>query len=121
MTKLSGLITKVKNSFDVAYEELKAKPQLMDVDEAGLKFIDKEIMNISEFSLENSKKAAEKFLKGKFFPKDLRAKLWPLLIENKHHINKKLYKAYSDSVEKKMKENDSYGTKQSLTQEISRS
>lgn len=109
MTKLSGLITKVKNSFDVTYEELKAKPQLMDADEAGLRFIDKEIVEAAEFSPENARKAGEKFLKGKFFPRDKRPALWPLLIENKHHINNKLYKCYSDMVDKRLKENDSYG------------
>lgn len=112
MNKLSGLISMVKNTFEVTYEELKVKPQLMDPDEAGLKHLEKDVIEAAEFSADGARKAADKYLKGKFFPRELRPKIWPLLMENKHHINSRLYKAYADSVDKKLKEDDSYGTSQ---------
>jgi len=81
----------------------------MEADEAGIKMLEKEVLENADFFTDGSRKAAEKYLRSKFFPKELRAKLWPMLIENKHRVNKKLYKAYSDVVDKKLKEFDSYG------------
>lgn len=61
------------------------------------------------FSQEAARKSAEKYLKSKFFPADLRLKLWLGLLENKANIGPKLFKCYAEIVDKKVADNDNYG------------
>ena len=46
MGKLSNLISKVKSSFEISYEELKLKPQILDVEEKDIKFIEKDVLEV---------------------------------------------------------------------------
>ena len=110
MSRISSIISKVKGSFEVSYEELKSKPHLIEPDESSMKYIEKEIIELCSYSSDSARKNAEKYLKLKFFPADLRAKLWLSLVENKSQLNPKLFKLYSDTLEKKLSENENYGS-----------
>ncbi len=109
MGKIADILTKVKNTFDLSYEELRNKPHILDPDEASLKLLEKEVLEALAFSQESARKNAEKYLKSKFFPADQRLKLWLGLIENKANIGSKLFKCYAETVDKKVAENDNYG------------
>lgn len=109
MAKLTTLITKVKHTFDLSYDDLKAKPHLIEPDDANIRMLEDEIIDTRELYKENAHKIAEKFLGTKFFPIEIRTKLWLALIDNKHKLTPKLYKYYSEVVDKKLKENETYG------------
>lgn len=92
-----------------SYEEIKAKPQLLEADDKDIKILEKDVLQASAYNPEGARKAAEKYLKTKFFPFDLRTKIWIGLQENKAHINSRLYKAYGEVIDKKLKDNENYG------------
>ena len=46
MGKLSNLISKVKSSFEISYEELKLKPHILDVEEKDIKLIEKDVVEV---------------------------------------------------------------------------
>lgn len=110
ISKIANLITKVKHSFDLSYEELKAKPHLIEPDDANIRMLEDEVIDSKELYKENARKVAEKFLMTKFFPIEIRTKIWMTLIENKHRINPKLYKYYAEAVDKKLLENEAFGS-----------
>lgn len=72
--------------------------------------LEQEIIESSDVFQDNAKKYAEKYLSTKFFPIELRIKVWQSMIENKHRINPKLYKYYKETIDKKLVENDCFGT-----------
>ena len=109
ISKLTNLITKVKHPFEISYDDLKAKPSLIECDDLNFKMLEQEIIESSDVFQDNAKKYAEKYLATKFFPIELRIKVWYSMIENKHRINPKLYKYYKETIDKKLKENDSFG------------
>lgn len=109
MVAISSLINKVKKSMEVTYDELKAKPHLLETDDNNVKHLEKEVLKEVAYSPLAARKAAEAFLRSKLFPPSIRSKLWIALIENKHQINSKLYKPYLETIEKKLAENESYG------------
>lgn len=110
ISKIATLITKVKHTFDLSYEELKSKPHLIEPDDANVRTLEDDIIDTKEIYKENAKKIAEKFLFTKFFPIEIRTKLWLALIDNKHKLTPKLYKYYTEIVDKKLKENEAFGT-----------
>lgn len=109
ISKLTTLISKMKISFDVSYEELKTKPHLIEPNDMDIRSLEDEVIDCRELYKESAKKHAEKFLGTKFFPIEIRTKLWVALIENKHKLTPKLFKYYAEAVDKKIKENEVFG------------
>lgn len=108
-SSLTNFLTKVKSPFETSYEDLKANPNLIEADDLNFKMLEQEIIENSNIFQGNARKCAEKYLTTKFFPIELRVKLWQNLIENTHKISQKLYKYYEGVISKKIKENDSFG------------
>lgn len=88
---------------------MKKKPQILDTDEGDLKYLEREVLGNATFAVDQARKSGEKYLKKKFFPPEMRGKLWVALLENKHKLNPKLYKYYADLVEKKFTDNEHFG------------
>lgn len=109
MGKLHKIINKVKSTFELSYEQLKAKPHVIEPDDQSVAFLNSEVLDQTIFSQDMARKAAEKYLKTKFFPPALRVNLWLALIKNNAHINTKLYDCYKEIIQKKLADNPNFG------------
>lgn len=108
----------------MSFQELKSKPQLLDCDDAQVKKLETDSLDMFPLSFETAKKNCEKFLKTKYFPAEIRGRLWPMAIENKASINPRFFKLYADLIIAKRKENEAFGStvviRQHLQASISR-
>lgn len=81
-----------------------------------MKFLQEDVITVAGISQDMAFKRAQKYLKAKFFPHELRPELWSKLVKNPSKINSTYFKEYKRVVRKKK----NYGEFELIGEAVSR-